>query len=102
MSVQTNKPAHAKTHKDRITLSLEAHIKQLELDSRKEPSTLDKSELLTLLDEAETWVARMLLLRLLSRVEWQGTEAETVKRFAQNQFEGDNKLVKAWALDTLA
>jgi hypothetical protein len=77
------------------------HLKQLELSSRKNRSILDPLEVKSLIGEG-SWTERMLLCRLIARVDWSVADARILRTFVLDQTRDQNKFVKAWSMDALA
>jgi len=76
-------------------------LKQIELASRTDPSVIDRGQILDLIGDGP-WVVRMLLLRMIARVEWVGSEREAVRSFVVSQMSDSNTFVRAWSLDAAA
>lgn len=79
-------------------------LKTLEIESRDGiPITeIDKKRILAAMDPEAVWVQRMLVARLLPRLELRRDETERALDFLFGLSEGENRFVKAWALYSLA
>jgi HEAT repeat protein len=73
----------------------------MEMLSRSDPLSIDRAELLELVGDGP-WVIRMLVLRMLGRLRWEGDEVQLVRAFVLAQLQDPNTFVRAWALDALA
>lgn len=76
-------------------------IKELEVGTRTDASSLDPEELLGYIG-IEDWIVRLHLCRLVSRVAWSNKQLKIVEPFLFDQARCDNAFVRAWAVDALA
>ncbi|HVT13671.1 MAG TPA: hypothetical protein VHE55_15510 [Fimbriimonadaceae bacterium] len=82
-------------------IEFELRARDLERESRANPSVLTCEELLGLMVD-ETWSVRMHVCRMLPRVEWTPDQYPQVRDYAFEQSSNENAFVRAWALDALA
>jgi len=80
---------------------IDERVRDLERQSRIDPSILDRAELLSMM-ECDIWSVRMHLCRMFPRLEWPPEEYREIRDFVLRQAADKNTFVRAWALDALA